>query len=109
MYAGYLYLIIAIISEIIGSNMVVSTEGFTKLKPTLICILCFGIAIYMLSLTVHYIPLYIAYAIWSVLGIILVTVVSVVFFKQSVDIPTLIGIFLIVAGVVVVNLFGKSH
>lgn len=109
MYVGYLYLAIAIISEVIGSNMVVNTERFTKLKPTLICILCFGIAIYMLSPTVHYIPLYIAYAIWGGLGIVLVTIVGVVFWKQSVDIPTLIGIFLIVAGVVVVNLFGKTH
>ena len=109
MYVGYLYLAIAIISEVIGSNMVVSTEGFTRLKPTLICILCFGIAIYMLSLTVHYIPLYIAYAIWGGLGIILVAIVGVVFWKQSIDIPTLIGILLIVAGIVVVNLFGKAH
>lgn len=109
MNVGYLYLAIAIISEVIGSNMVVNTEGFTKVKPTLICIFCFGLAIYMLSLTVKHMPLYIAYAMWGGLGIILVTIVGVTFWKQSVNIPTLIGILFIVVGVVVVNLFGKLH
>ena len=109
MNVGYLYLAIAIISEVIGSNMVVNTEGFTKIRPTLICIFCFGLAIYMLSLTVKHMPLYIAYAIWGGLGIILVTIVGVTFWKQSVNIPTLIGIIFIVVGVVVVNLFGQSH
>lgn len=109
MNIGYLYLAIAIISEVIGSNMVVNTEGFTKVKPTLICIFCFGLAIYMLSLTVKHMPLYIAYAIWGGLGIILVTIVGVIIWKQSINIPTILGISFIVVGVVIVNLFGKSH
>lgn len=109
MYMGYLYLTIAIVSEVIGSNMVISTEGFTRIKPTLICVFCFGLAIYMLSLTVRTIPLYIAYAMWGGLGIVLVTMVGVLFWKQAVDAPTLLGIFFIILGVVVVNLFGKTH
>lgn len=109
MNIGYLYLAIAIISEVIGSNMVVNTDGFTKLKPTLICIFCFGLAIYMLSLTVKHIPLYIAYAIWGGLGIILVTILGVIFWKQNINIATLIGILFIVVGVVIVNLFEKAH
>ena len=109
MYMGYLYLTIAIVSEVIGSNMVISTEGFTRIKPTLICVFCFGLAIYMLSLTVRTIPLYIAYAMWGGLWIVLVTMVGVLFWKQTVDAPTLLGIFSIILGVVVVNLFGKTH
>lgn len=109
MNIGYLYLAIAIVSEVIGSNMVVKTDGFTKLNPTLVCVFCFGLAIYMLSLTVRHIPLYIAYAIWGGLGIILVTIVGVAIWKQNINLPTLLGISLIVAGVIIVNLFGETH
>lgn len=109
MNIGYFYLIMAIVSEVIGSNMVVKTEGFTKLRPTLICIVCFVFALYMLSITVKYMPLYVAYAIWGGLGIILVTIVGIVVWKNNINLVTLIGIALIVAGVVIVNLFGKSH
>lgn len=109
MNIGYLYLAVAVISEVIGSNMVANTEGFTKIKPTLICIFCFGLAIYMLALTVKHMPLYIAYAIWGGLGIILVTVVGIIVWKESVNLPTILGIVLIVSGVVVVNLFSNAH
>lgn len=109
MLVGYLFLFVAIIAEVIGSNLVKSTEGFTKLTPSLLCIGMFTIAIFMLSKTVKYIPLPIAYAIWGALGIVLVTLVGVFYWRMSVNIPTIIGLGCIIVGVVLVNLFGTGH
>lgn len=106
---GYLLLFIAIVAEVIGSNLVKSTEEFTKLIPSLFCIGMFIIAIFMLSKTVRYIPLPIAYAIWGALGIVLVTLVGVFYWKMTINIPTIIGLGCIIIGVILVNLFGTGH
>lgn len=109
MNIGYLYLAIAVIAEVSGSSLIKYTEGFSKLYPSLGCLALFGTAIFMLSKTVNYVPLYIAYAIWGAAGILLVTVISVVFLKESINLITVIGLVCIVLGVVLVNLFGTGH
>jgi Membrane transporters of cations and cationic drugs len=109
MNIGYVFLAIAIISEVTGSTLIKYTDGFTKFTPSVLCLLLFGTAVFMLSKTVEHIPLYIAYGLWGALGIVLVCLISVLFLKESINLPTIFGICLIVSGVILVNLYGSSH
>ena len=105
---AYSLLGLAIISEVIGSTFLVKSESFTKLFPSLMVIILFGFAFYLLSHVIKTIPLGIAYAIWGGVGIVLTAVIGYVIFKQTLDAPALIGIGLIVSGVIVINLFSQS-
>lgn len=104
----FIYLALAIIFEVIGSSCMKASDGFTKWLPTLIVAIAYLICFYFLSLALKYMPLGLAYAIWGGLGIVLTAIVSVVIFKQSMDLPAIIGIVLIVAGVGVMNFFSKT-
>lgn len=105
---NYLYLSIAIISEVIATSSLKASNGFTRVIPSVVVVVGYAIAFYCLSLTLRTIPVGIVYAIWSGVGVALVTLVAWVVYKQSLDLPGLIGIGLIVAGVLVLNLFSKS-
>ncbi|EGQ3717967.1 quaternary ammonium compound efflux SMR transporter QacG [Staphylococcus pseudintermedius] len=105
----YLYLFISIATEIIGTSFLKASEGFTKLWPTLGTLLSFGICFYFLSLTIKFLPLNITYATWSGLGLVLTTIISVIVFKENVNLISIISIGLIVIGVVLLNVFGESH
>jgi small multidrug resistance pump len=104
----YTFLFTAIVLEVIGTSALKASEQFTKLLPILIMVACYGASFFFLSLVLKTLPVDIAYAIWSGLGIVLISMVGVIWLKQSLDLPALIGLGLIVAGVVVVNLFSKS-
>ncbi|EOD8103483.1 MULTISPECIES: quaternary ammonium compound efflux SMR transporter QacG [Staphylococcus] len=105
----YLYLFISIATEIIGTSFLKTSEGFTKLWPTLGTLLSFGICFYFLSLTIKFLPLNITYATWSGLGLVLTTIISVIVFKENVNLISIISIGLIVIGVMLLNVFGESH
>ena len=105
---GYLYLAIAIVSEVIGTSALKATDGFTRLVPSTIVVVGYGAAFYFLSLVLKSIPVGVAYAIWAGLGIVLVALVAAVIFKQVPDVPAIIGMMLIVSGVVVINVFSKT-
>ena len=105
---AYGLLACAIISEVIGSTFLVKSEGFTKLTPSLAVAVLFCLAFYLLSQVIKVIPLGIAYAIWAGVGIVLTALIGYFIFRQSLDIPAMLGIALIVAGVVVINLFSNS-
>ena len=105
---GYLYLAIAIVSEVIGTSALKASEEFTRLVPSLISIIAFLCALFCLSLTLRTIPVGVAYAIWSGIGIVLISLIALVLFGQKLDTPALLGMALIVAGVLVINLFSKS-
>ena len=105
----YLYLFISIATEIIGTSFLKTSEGFTKLWPSLGTLLSFGICFYFLSLTIKFLPLNITYATWSGLGLVLTTIISVIVFKENVNLISIISIGLIVIGVVLLNVFGESH
>ncbi|HDB3173249.1 quaternary ammonium compound efflux SMR transporter QacG [Staphylococcus cohnii] len=105
----YLYLFISIATEIIGTSFLKTSEGFTKLWPTLGTLLSFGICFYFLSLTIKFLPLNITYATWAGLGLVLTTIISVIIFKENVNLISIISIGLIVIGVVLLNVFGESH
>nr|WP_162072752.1 SMR family transporter [Chryseobacterium fistulae] len=104
---SYIYLIIAITLEIISTTFLKKSEQFTKLIPSVITIIGYMATFYFLSLTLRQIPVGIAYAIWSGVGIIFITIIGAVVFKQIPDLPALIGILLILIGVVIINLFSK--
>jgi len=104
----YFYLGIAIIAEVIATSALKASDGFSRLLPSVITVVGYSIAFWCLSLTLKVIPTGIVYAIWSGVGIVLISAVGWFWFKQSLDTPALIGLGLIIAGVLVINLFSKS-
>ncbi|MFV0371739.1 MAG: DMT family transporter, partial [Azonexus sp.] len=102
---NWLYLILAIVAEVAGTSFLKTSEGFTKLWPSLAVVVGYGAAFFFLSLTLRTIPVGVAYAIWSGLGIVLITAVGWLAFDQKLDAAGLAGITLIAAGVIVLNVF----
>jgi len=105
---SYLYLVIAIVAEVIGTSALKAAEGFTRPLPSLVVVVGYAAAFYFLSLTLKVIPVGIAYAIWSGVGVALITLIGWVLFKQRLDAPALAGLALIVAGVVVIQVFSGA-
>lgn len=105
---SYVYLFIAIISEVVATSFMKESDGFTRLGPSLVTLAGYGIAFYFLSLTLRDVPTGVAYAIWSGVGIVLIAAVAWLFHGQKLDAPALSGTGLIVAGVLVMTLFSKS-
>ena len=105
---SYLYLAAAIVSEVIGTSALKASNEFTRLVPTVIMMAAFLSAFYFLTLTLRTIPVGVAYAIWSGVGIVLISLVARVLFGQKLDAPAIIGMAMIVAGVLVINLFSRS-
>ncbi len=108
MKIGYLYLGIAIVAEVVATSALKASEGFTRTGPSLIVAIGYGIAFYFLSLVLKTVPMGVAYAVWSGVGIVLIAAIGWLFMKQSLDLPALLGIGLIVAGVAVIQLFSKT-
>jgi small multidrug resistance pump len=108
MKIGYLYLGIAIVAEVIATSALKASEGFTRTGPSLVVAIGYGVAFYFLSLVLKTVPMGVAYAIWSGVGIVLIAAIGWLLMKQPLDVPALLGIGLIVAGVVVIQLFSKS-
>ncbi|MBD2704609.1 multidrug efflux SMR transporter [Spirosoma sp. BT702] len=104
----YLYLLIAIIAEVIATSALNASNQFTKWVPSLITLVGYGVAFYFLSLTLRSMPIGIVYAVWSGVGIVLVALVGIVVFKQVPDLPAIIGMGLIIAGVLIMNLLSKT-
>ena len=105
---AYIYLAVAIVAEVAATSALKASEEFTKLIPSLIVIVGYAVAFYLLTLVLRTIPLGITYAVWAGLGIVLVAIVGAILYKQIPDIPAVIGMGLIVAGVVIVNVFSKT-
>ena len=108
MKIGYLFLGIAILAEVIATSALKSSEGFTRPLPSLVVALGYGVAFYFLSLVLKTVPMGVAYAIWSGVGIVLIAGIGWLVMKQPLDAPALLGIGLIVVGVAVIQLFSKS-
>ena len=108
MKMGYLYLGIAVAAEVIATSALKASDGFTRPLPTVVVALGYGIAFYFLSLVLKTVPVGVAYAIWSGLGVVLVALLSWWLFGQKLDLAALLGMGLIVAGVLVMNLFSSS-
>ena len=104
----YLFLAIAIIAEVAATSALKASEEFTRLVPSIIVIVGYGIAFYLLTLVLRVIPIGITYAVWSGVGIVLVAVAGFFLYKQTPDIPAIIGMGLIISGVVVIHVFSKT-
>lgn len=104
----HIALIIAILSEVVATSALKTCESFTRLVPSLLVVAGYGIAFYFLSISMRTIPLGVAYAIWSGLGSALIVLVSWLVFKQALDAPAVLGISLIIAGSVILNVFSKG-
>ncbi|EPK7592888.1 multidrug efflux SMR transporter SsmE [Serratia marcescens] len=106
--SAFMYLTMAIVVEVIATTMLKASEGFTRLWPSLLVVLGYGVAFWGLSMVVKSMPLGIVYAIWSGMGIVLVSVAAVFVYQQKLDWPAIVGMGLIIAGVLVINLLSKA-
>ena len=106
--SNHLFLLVAIIAEVIATSALKASEGFSRLGPSVLVIVGYGVAFYCLSLTLRTIPVDVAYAIWSGAGIVLVSLIGFALYGQKLDVWALTGIGLIVAGVLMINLLSKS-
>jgi small multidrug resistance pump len=104
----YVYLFIAIVSEVVATSSLKASESFSKLIPSILVIVGYALAFYFLSLTVKVMPVGITYAIWSGVGIVLVTIAGIILYKQIPDLPAILGMLLIMAGVLVINIFSNT-
>ena len=104
----WIFLALAIISEVIATSFLKAAEGFTRVWPSLVVVIGYLLAFYLLSLTLRTIPVGVAYAIWSGVGIVLIALSGWLFLGQSLDLPALIGLALISVGVMVINFFSNT-
>ena len=98
----------AIVCEVIGTTLLQQSQQFTRAWPTAGMAVCYGLAFYLLSIALRQMPVGIAYAIWSGLGVVAISVIGLVLFKQKLDFAAILGLTMIVGGVVVINLFSRS-
>lgn len=106
---GYFYLGISILSEVIATNLLKASDGFSKLNVSLLCVVSYVVCFLTLSKALKYIPLNIAYALWGALGILLITFISVFYWKEAINSPTIVGVALIILGTVLINVYGSAH
>jgi small multidrug resistance pump len=103
----FLILLAAILAEVVATSALKASEGFTRLIPSVIVVIGYGIAFTCLSMTLKTIPVGVAYAIWSGVGTVLVALVGWLYYKQHLDFPAVAGIALILSGTLIMNLFSK--
>ena len=104
---SYLYLALAIIAEVIATSSLRATEEFTKPIPTLIMVVGYGLAFYFMTLALRTLPLGFTYAVWSGLGIVLISLIGVIFYNERLDLAATLGMGMIIAGVLIIQLFSK--
>lgn len=103
----YIYLALAIIAEVIGTSALKSSAEFTALIPSIIVILGYGASFYFMTLVLRMLPIGITYAVWSGAGIVLLAIIGYVIYGQSLDLPAIVGMTMIIAGVMVIHLFSN--
>lgn len=104
----FVYLLAAVIAETIGTSALQASNQFSRLGPSIIVIIAYAVAFYLLARTLAYFPVGIAYALWSGLGIVLIALIGYVKFGQTLDLPAVAGMALILGGIVIINLFSKA-
>ncbi|HTI19076.1 MAG TPA: multidrug efflux SMR transporter [Trinickia sp.] len=104
---GYLWLAVAIVAEVVGTSALRASAGFTRIVPSVVVVGGYVVAFYCLSITLKTMPVGIVYAIWSGIGIVLITLVAMILYRQVPDLAAVAGLSLIIAGVVVLNVFSR--
>ncbi|WP_299915548.1 SMR family transporter [uncultured Roseobacter sp.] len=104
----YLYLVLAIVAETIGTTALQASQQFSRLWPSILVVVAYGISFYLLALALKFMPVGIVYAIWSGLGIVLIAIIGFIVFGQRLDLPAVLGLTLIIVGILIIHLFSKS-
>ncbi|WP_299369840.1 SMR family transporter [uncultured Tateyamaria sp.] len=104
----YIYLIVAVAAETIGTTALQASNQFTRVGPTILVVLAYAVAFYFLGVALKYIPVGIAYALWSGLGIVLIALIGFAVFGQTLDLAAVLGLAMIIGGIVVIQLFSNS-
>ncbi len=104
----WLALAIAIVAEVIGTTALKASNEFTRLLPSLVVVVSYGTAFYFMSISMRILPVGIMYAIWSGMGIVLISVLGWLVYRQTLDAPAMIGLAFIIVGVIIINVFSKS-
>lgn len=104
----YVYLVLAVAAETIGTTALQASQQFSRLGPTLIVVVSYATAFYLLALVLRFMPVGVAYAIWSGLGIVLIALIGFVMFGQKLDLAAVIGLGLILSGILIIHLFSSS-
>lgn len=104
----YLVLALAVLAETIGTAALQASHQFTRLVPSVIVVVAYALAFWLLSIVLKSFPVGIAYALWSGLGIVFIAIIGLVIFGQRLDLPAVLGIGLILAGILVINLFSST-
>ena len=108
MLLSYIYLAIAVMAEVIATSSLKASEEFTRFWPTALVVSSYIVAFYFLMLSLRSLPVGIAYAIWCGFGIVLIAVIGWVFYGQKLDLPAIIGLFMILSGIMIIHLFSES-
>lgn len=108
MPSHYVYLLLAVVAETIGTAALQATHQFTRPLPSVVVVISYAIAFYLLSLALRAIPVGVLYAVWSGLGIVFIALIGWVVFRQSLDLPAVLGMVLIIAGIGVIQLFSGT-
>ena len=108
MPAHYIYLVLAVVAETVGTSALQASQQFTRVWPSVLVVLAYGVAFYLLSLALKFIPVGVLYAVWSGVGIVCIAMIGWLVFRQSLDLPALLGIALIIAGIAVIQLFSGT-
>ena len=104
----WLYLAIAIVAEVVATSALKESQEFSRIGPSAIVVIGYGIAFYLLAVVLRTMPVGIAYAIWSGAGMVLIAIVGWIRFRQALDVPAILGMLLIGLGVLIINVFSKS-
>lgn len=104
----YFYLFIAVLAEVIGTSALQASQQFTRVLPSILVVLGYGLAFYFMSLTLRYMPVGIVYASWSGLGIVLIAFIGFLVFGQRLDLPAILGLGLIICGIAIIHLYSST-
>lgn len=104
----YIYLVLAIITETIGTSALQASQQFTRFWPSVLVLIAYALSFYLMALTLKFMPVGIVYAIWSGLGIVFIAMIGLLAFGQRLDLPAVLGLGLIILGVLVIHLFSQS-
>ena len=105
---AYLMLLLAVVAETVGTTALQASQQFTRLWPSLLVVVGYGLAFYLMAMTLRYMPVGIVYAIWSGLGIALIAIIGYVVFGQKLDWPAMLGLGMILTGILIIQLFSKT-
>ncbi len=104
----YVYLILAVVAETIGTSALQASQQFTRLWPSVLVILAYAISFYLLAQTLKFMPVGVVYALWSGLGILFIALIGFLVFHQTLDLPAILGLTMIVGGIAIIHLFSST-